>query len=72
MKLRADSETRTVTEVGAGDFVKIKGEWKKIRSNSATGYRPVPRSWTVQTIDGNSYDMYSIQRYAKNEDIEMT
>jgi len=57
-------------DVGGGDYVKIAGVWKRIASNTAQGATITPRSWTVTTEDGNVYGMYSIERYAKAEDVE--
>lgn len=61
-------ETRSVTEVGPGDFVKVGTEWKEISHNSAAGAERTPKSWSVRTTDGGSYGMYDIRRYAKRED----
>lgn len=62
-------DTRSVTEVGPGDFVKVGTQWKQIASNSAAGAERTPRSWSVTTTDGGSYGMYDIGRYAKKEDL---
>ena len=67
-ELKPDAPSRDVTEVGAGDYVKIGSSWHEIRSNSAYG-RKLPREWTVETIDGHKVGMYGIRRYAKAEDI---
>jgi hypothetical protein len=60
--------TRSCTEVGPGDFVKVAGVWKMIEANTAFGLKRTPRSWTVTTSDGSSYDMFDIQRYAQRDD----
>lgn len=61
--------SRSVTEVGPGDFVKVGSQWERIVSNSAHGAQRTPREWTVTTERG-SYGMYSINRYAKAEDMK--
>lgn len=61
---------RSVTEVGPGDYVKIGNVWKPITTNTAWGDSLTPRTWTVTTEDGERYDMWSINAYAKREDIE--
>lgn len=70
---RLDRDTsapsRSVTDVGPGDYVKIGSHWERIRSNSAHGAEQTPRSWTVTTEGGGSYGMYGINRYAKAEDM---
>lgn len=67
--LKSDAPSRGVQDVGRGDYVKIGSQWKRISSNSASGAERLPRSWTVTTEDGCSYDMWSINRYAKAEDL---
>ncbi len=67
--LKSGAPSRNVTEVGPGDYVKIGSRFEKITSNSAHGAEHTPRSWTVRTENG-TYDMMSINRYAKAEDIE--
>lgn len=68
--LKSDAPSRSVTDVGRGDYVKIGGQWKEIASNSAAGAGHTPRHWTVETTDGGSYGMFSINRYAKKEDLD--
>jgi hypothetical protein len=63
-----DAPDRSVSEVGAGDYVLIGSSWEQITYNSATGVEH-PREWTIRTEQGE-YDMYSIYRYAKAEDME--
>ena len=69
-QLKPEAPVRSATDVGAGDYVKVNGQWKPIASNSAEGSERTPRNWTVRTEDGASYDMYSISRYAKAADLE--
>lgn len=68
-RLRPDAPSRSVTEVGRGDYVKVGSRWERIESNSAAGAPRTPRDWTVQT-EGGTYGMYGINRYAKAEDLE--
>ena len=68
--IRYNAPIRSANEVGAGDHVKIGSQWKQIASNSAAGSERVPRHWSVQTTDGAHHEMFSINRYAKKEDIE--
>ncbi len=70
MKLKNNTPTRSVTDVGAGDYVKIGQRWTKIASNSAAGSPATPRNWEVKTEDGGQYGMYNINLYAKAEDLE--
>jgi hypothetical protein len=70
MNLKPWVPSRSAMDVGAGDFVKVGGQWKAIVSNTAEGQKVTPRNWTVQTEDGNSYTMWDIDRYAKKDDIE--
>jgi hypothetical protein len=68
--LKQDAPSRSVTDVGAGDYVKIGSSWKRISSNSAEGAARVPKSWSVTTEDGETYSMWDVNRYAKREDLE--
>jgi hypothetical protein len=68
--LKRDAPSRGATDVGAGDYVKIGSQWRKITSNSATGADRTPRDWTVTTENGGSHGPMGINRYAKAEDIE--
>lgn len=68
--LKSNAPSRSVTDVGRGDYVKIGGQWKEIASNSAEGSDRTPRHWTVRTTDGGEYGMFGINRYAKKGDIE--
>lgn len=67
---KANTPPRDVTEVGKGDYVKIGSHWERIKSNTAAGAERLPRSWTVTTETGGSYDMYGVNAYAKAEDFE--
>lgn len=71
MPLKRDAPSRSARDVGKGDFIKVRGQWLPIESNTATGADRPPRDgWTVRTTDGGSYGMYDAQRYAKAEDME--
>lgn len=67
---RSDAPSRSATDVGPGDYVKIGSSWQKIASNSAHGAERTPREWTVRTEGGGSHGMYGINAYAKHEDME--
>jgi hypothetical protein len=69
-RLKSDAPSRSVAEVGAGDFVKIGSQWKEISSNTAEGATRTPRNWTIRTTDGTSHDMFGVNRYARREDLE--
>lgn len=62
--------SRSVAEVGPGDYVKIGSRWERIAHNSAAGAERTPRDWSVRTESGASYGMWSINAYAKAEDME--
>jgi len=67
---RPRAPTRSCTDVGSGDYVKIGSQWKKIVSNTAEGHTHPPREgWTVTTEDGRSWSMYDVLLYAKAEDL---
>ncbi len=66
-KLEDRPPVRSVTDVGPGDYVKVRGTWKKIVTNTAHA-RPLPRVWRIETDDGEDYGMFDIDRYAKAED----
>lgn len=68
--LKSNAPSRSCTDVGPGDYVKIGRHWERISSNSAHGADYTPRSWTVRTEGGGEYGMYGINRYAKAEDLE--
>lgn len=61
---------RRVTEVGAGDYVKVGTQWERIVANTAAGDERAPRDWTIKTESGKSLGMFQIGRYAKAEDFE--
>jgi len=69
-RLKSNAPSRSVTAVGAGDYIKIGSHWEKIASNSATGAERTPRSWSVRTESGGEHGMFGINRYAKAEDLE--
>jgi hypothetical protein len=54
----------SVTEVGPGDWIKVRGEWKQIKSNDAF-QKKLPRKWDIITTDGLTHGMWDIDRYAK-------
>jgi hypothetical protein len=71
--LKRDVPSRSVGDVGPGDYVKIGSQWQQIASNSAQGttQATLPKhGWEVRTTDGRSHSMYGINRYAKAEDLE--
>jgi hypothetical protein len=65
---RDDAPSRSVTEVGPGDYIKIGSHWKRIHENSAQGSR-APRNWTILTEDGMAFGEWRINRFAKAEDM---
>jgi hypothetical protein len=69
---RAGAPVRSVTDVGRGDFVKVRGEWKRLLEQpvSAGVNEKLPSNWYCETEDGGSYDMYQVDRYAKAQDME--
>ena len=68
--LKSGAPSRSVTDVGPGDYVKVKGRWKRIESNSAEGQIRAPRSWAIRTEGGEHFGMYDIDRYALADDLE--
>lgn len=68
-QLKKDAPVRSVTDIAAGDYVKIGSQWQKVTGNSAAGVDHTPRDWTVTTERG-SYGMFGVNRYAKAEDFE--
>lgn len=69
-RLKTNAPSRSVTDVGPGDYVKIGSQWQKIASNTAHGASHTPRSWSVRTEGGGEHGMCGINRYAKAEDLE--
>jgi hypothetical protein len=69
MKHRANARTRSVLDVGPGDFVKVHGVWHEILSNSAFGQADLPRNWLVETKDA-VYQMIDCDLYARLCDFE--
>jgi hypothetical protein len=70
LRLKKSVPTRSVMDVGRGDYVKIGQRWEKIVANSASGAGTTPRHWEVRTKGGGSYGMFQINRYAKAGDLE--
>jgi hypothetical protein len=70
-RLDPNAPSRSVTDVGAGDYVKIGSSWERIEHNSAAGAANGQEAypWTVRTESGRSYGGMSINRYAKAEDL---
>lgn len=68
--LKRDAPSRSCTQVGPGDYVKIGHEWKRIADNTAHGQDRLPRTWTVTTEDGQRYTMFDINRYAMATDLD--
>lgn len=67
--LKNESTLRAAAEVGKGDFVKVRGVWKKIASNTATGL-PATKYGRICTTDGGEYSMWKVNRYAKAKDMK--
>lgn len=70
MQLKSSAPSRSVTDVGAGDYVKVGKRWHEITYNSAGNASITPREWTIHVRGGLVYGMWSINRYAKAEDLE--
>lgn len=68
-RLKEQAPSRSVEEIGPGDYVKVRGRLERVVSNTAQGAEHTPRHWTVQTESG-SYGMFDIARYAKSGDVE--
>ena len=72
MQQKRNAPSRSVLEVGPGDFVKVgkkNKKWVEVKSNTAFGLEDVPRSWDILTVDGKQYGMFDIWRYAKAVDM---
>ena len=69
-RIKTSAPSRSVQEIGPGDYVKVGGRFEKVSSNSAHGADHTPRNWTVTTEGGRSYSMWDIGRYAKAGDVE--
>jgi hypothetical protein len=67
---KPSAPTRSVTDIGPGDYVKIGSRWAKVAGNTAFGSPTTPRNWTVRTEDGAAYGMWQINAYAKAQDLE--
>jgi hypothetical protein len=68
MLLKAKAPVRSAFDVGPDDYVFVEGSWKKIVSNSAC-HGAQCAHWEVVTADGGRYDTWSVDRYAKAEDL---
>jgi hypothetical protein len=65
---RTEGVSRSITEVGRGDFIKIgDGRWKEILDNPGMGSSGIA-GWLITTTDGSTYDMYDIRAYARAGD----
>lgn len=60
--------SRSVTDVGKGDFVKVNGRVLQIASNSAAGASHTPRHWEIVTTDGRTLSGLDIERYYRAGD----
>ncbi len=67
---KPDAPSRDVIEVGGGDFVKVRGEWRRIKHNTAEGLERAPSNWAITVDTGYVFSPYEIERYAKAEDLE--
>ena len=67
MQLSPDAPVRSYDEVGAGDFVKVNGGWKRIAVEPETEARS-PNEWKFTTEDSREYDGWHVLRYAKSGD----
>ena len=70
LRLKNNAPSRSVTDVGPGDYVKIGSSLQKVTSNTAQGAEHTPRSWSVKTESGSTHGMFGINRYAKADDLE--
>jgi hypothetical protein len=63
--------SRSVTDIGPGDYIKVGRQWKQVRSNSDHGADRPQRdgNWRVTTTDGSTYSGWGINLYAKAEDM---
>ena len=68
--------SRSITEVGPGDFVKVgPGRFEEIaRIEKDYGDRPptpktTPKRWTVVTTSGRRVSMWQARSYYKKEDL---
>jgi hypothetical protein len=71
MQLRSDAPTRSVHDIEGGDFIQVIGEWYQV--TTVTFGLPVerPKSWSINTVGGQTFDMWQIHRYQKAEDFEL-
>lgn len=68
LRQRTDAPSRSVTDIGPGDYVKIGSTWRQVESNSAHSAERTPRNWTICSEIG-THDMWAINSYAKAEDL---
>ncbi len=66
-----DAPVRSVTDIGPGDFVKVGTHWRRVVSNSDFGAEHPQRdgNWRIETEGGGTRTGWSINRYAKAEDM---
>jgi len=57
-------------DAGPGDYVKVRGQWERIISNTAYGEVQVPREWEITTEHG-VYSMWDIDRYATADEFRL-
>jgi hypothetical protein len=67
--------SRNIHEIGPGDFVKVGGEYKEVKSTWGVGTgnrlaKPSEGGFGVITTDGRRVGMMEAQAYAKKEDLE--
>jgi len=72
--VKETAPVRGVQDVTKGDYVKTDQGWLMIESNSAYQAHPLPRSWTISTVDGQRFTVSEktpkpILRYATAEDM---
>lgn len=69
-RVKSDAPSRSCTDVGPGDFIKVGPGWVEIESNTAHGQPRTPRDWAVTDVNGVRHSMFGINRYAKAGDLE--
>lgn len=68
--------SRSITEVGPGDYVKVGGRYEEIAGiEKDYGDREprqgvVPKRWTLITTSGRRVDMFHAHSYHKKEDLQ--
>ena len=65
-------EKRDIRDMESGDYVKVRGQLKEIKTISPeVGWdKPVPRDFYVITTDGEKVSMYNAHSYHKKENVE--